>query len=930
MLNKEVTVREYPNGFEKWFDMCINPKLSTFIPECVHPNYITTFGAFCLAMAFTSSNPFLISAFLAIYGIADCLDGHHARKTNQSSSCGALLSIWLEGLTIPLTAGILLLTLESSDITLAPAMVVVINLFNCRLIIQQNRQKVIVPLVSGLVSQFTIAGVILLHYALISFAATEWLGININYTVKLIGAAVLLFNACAFWVDVKSYFSQHLPMLILTLITAVVYLLQNAHMNDEKSPFGGPTVLKDGWISPDTFAWLMAAISIRVNGNFTISLGLQQPFGGWETRASYWVVILSTTYATLVTTQTFYWWSWLDTFHYVLSFIPYLMIGHLGTSSTLDLLHAFLLLRMDEETEEDKELSFRGINEESESAPLLFTHVENNPLLQFDSPKDDRNKDFTENLTKLFSVHKAPIAMTMKKSRNSQVETRMSKWTSLPPLFSKIVLWDWLLEAHKGCFPFLSSIHHLIFFICAVSFLPGLCVLAYIVFGIYGSLITFCGGIIILKFLCQKRHQNAINPNTHNIAEALMVTPPQVNEHNDKYTRSESIPPNTIQFFTCNAFMRPPGCPPSNGFFVDEYKVERLQDLADHCKNFDVVCLQEMFATGSLRQERLLHAFLNLGFRYFARSPTPRFRSPIQWVDGGLMIVSKYPITSSSFHCFDKCSGADRLANKGILHCSVKLGTSNINVFTAHLQASECTSQVNGPRPYPPEAGIRLGQCDECIQFIHKITSRHQGPTVLLGDFNVDSRGDPMTGFEHSKEYLLMMKSFEGSKQNLQYRATDCLFKTQSCHPITFGDICFETNNNNSRSSNNNNNKELTSQNPISIKNPIINNNSQISTTTTTNNNNNNNNKSIILPLETGLTGKNEQCALASLDYVIHLENRDPHANLCSKIEMKHIATCVDKMMIDDRPYIQLSDHYGVLSSFQVNYRTGRDIALLI
>lgn len=89
--------------------------------------------------------------------------------------------------------------------------------------------------------------------------------------------------------------------------------------------------------------------------------------------------------------------------------------------------------------------------------------------------------------------------------------------------------------------------------------------------------------------------------------------------------------------------------------------------------HFDVIALQEVFELGSTRQSRLIAAAKKLGFHYITRSRPPKLyalcstfpflceylhlyfslqRWSIKWVDGGVLILSKYPIVESDAHIF--------------------------------------------------------------------------------------------------------------------------------------------------------------------------------------------------------------------------------------------------------------------------------------
>jgi hypothetical protein len=113
--------------------------------------------------------------------------------------------------------------------------------------------------------------------------------------------------------------------------------------------------------------------------------------------------------------------------------------------------------------------------------------------------------------------------------------------------------------------------------------------------------------------------------------------------------------PRAIRFLTYNLFMRPPGIKNN----LSDYKNVRLSVFLESAlKRYDVVCLQEMFAYGSTRQAKLLAAGKKLGFEWSVCSPSRGMLNAT--VDGGLVIMSRYPIVKSDRMTFKKSLNNDR------------------------------------------------------------------------------------------------------------------------------------------------------------------------------------------------------------------------------------------------------------------------------
>lgn len=58
----------------------------------------------------------------------------------------------------------------------------------------------------------------------------------------------------------------------------------------------------------------------------------------------------------------------------------------------------------------------------------------------------------------------------------------------------------------------------------------------------------------------------------------------------------------SISLLTFNTFLRPPPIKTNE----DDYKEERFAEMKHVFKDYDIVCLQEMFQTGTFRLERLI------------------------------------------------------------------------------------------------------------------------------------------------------------------------------------------------------------------------------------------------------------------------------------------------------------------------------------
>ncbi|CAK4651731.1 hypothetical protein LEN26_020555 [Aphanomyces euteiches] len=188
--------------------------------------------------------------------------------------------------------------------------------------------------------------------------------------------------------------------------------------------------------------------------------------------------------------------------------------------------------------------------------------------------------------------------------------------------------------------------------------------------------------------------------------------------------------PVKIRVLSLNVFMRPPGIQEPHG----DYKELRFEFLKRKVLQYDVVLLQEMFVAASGRAARLISFARQNGLLYHAGSVYPTLMSS-QLVDGGLLILSRFPIVKTAIHRFSTCCGSDALASKGVVYTQLQIVPHNsralLDVFTTHTQA--------GIRKLPTE--IRWRQIQELATFVRQ-HNQDGVPAILGGDFNLDSRFD--------------------------------------------------------------------------------------------------------------------------------------------------------------------------------------------
>lgn len=123
-----------------------------------------------------------------------------------------------------------------------------------------------------------------------------------------------------------------------------------------------------------------------------------------------------------------------------------------------------------------------------------------------------------------------------------------------------------------------------------------------------------------------------------------------------------------LRILTYNVYLRPYLIKTNE----DDYKQERLDMMIHQFEEYDVVCLEECFDTFTHRQFDLISKLASKGFEYVATGDKVGLCEP-KMIDGGLVVLSKFPIVQSEFIDFGTMGQSDGLSKKGILYCRIQV-----------------------------------------------------------------------------------------------------------------------------------------------------------------------------------------------------------------------------------------------------------------
>ncbi|MFG2441203.1 sphingomyelin phosphodiesterase [Streptomyces sp. NPDC048508] len=218
------------------------------------------------------------------------------------------------------------------------------------------------------------------------------------------------------------------------------------------------------------------------------------------------------------------------------------------------------------------------------------------------------------------------------------------------------------------------------------------------------------------------------------LGTSAFITPETVNQ---KSPENAAINSATIKIATSNAMLLP-------SFIWDEWAQDTRGELigsAPYTKNQDIVAFQELM--DNTASEKLLN---KLKVEYPYATPVVG-RSKSGWddtqgdysvltpEDGGVAMVSRWPITRKVQYIYSESCGTDSLAQKGFAYARVDVSGSPTHVIATHLQADDSACSTG------EAAKVRLAQLKEIKAFVDKLKVPLNEPIIFAGDMNINRYG---------------------------------------------------------------------------------------------------------------------------------------------------------------------------------------------
>lgn len=342
---------------------------------------------------------------------------------------------------------------------------------------------------------------------------------------------------------------------------------------------------------------------------------------------------------------------------------------------------------------------------------------------------------------------------------------------------------------------------------------------------------------------------------------------------------------DNVRLLTYNHFLRGGMIAKKGG----EFKEERLKLFAGKFMDqFDIMCFQEIFEGWNSRQQKAAGYGIKEGFFDNYYLPIPGFSKRFA-ASGGISIQSRFPIVEKDHKIYEKFTSNWTFARKGVLYTKIQIANGFLHLFNTHMQANYPTTSFKNMKKW---VDCRIYQIHEMAEFIELKTRDAAQEDIILcvGDFNINARefsevakkfyteralqDDRFKIFIDPKrdplaEYNLLIKILEWDDQLIVTDVVKESFGGES--PATFG-------------------------------------------TSTTDENGDEE------PEETYFTPTHDLCSNQCIDYILSIRRKEysetpeestpKHDTL--KIDTKSCS--VEKFMVTvkDKPYTQLSDHFGL------------------
>ncbi|MFG2092021.1 sphingomyelin phosphodiesterase [Streptomyces sp. NPDC048612] len=191
-----------------------------------------------------------------------------------------------------------------------------------------------------------------------------------------------------------------------------------------------------------------------------------------------------------------------------------------------------------------------------------------------------------------------------------------------------------------------------------------------------------------------------------------------------------------LKVLSYNVFLMSKNLYPNWG---QDHRARAIAD-ADFFRGQDVVVLQEAFdnssseALKSRATARYPHQTPVLGRSRSGWDATGGAYSSVTPEDGGVTVLSKWPVLRKEQYVYKDACGSDGLSNKGFVYAVLDVNGARVHVVGTHTQSTDSGCKAG------EAAADRAGQLKELDAFLDAKNIPADEEVLVAGDLNVDSR----------------------------------------------------------------------------------------------------------------------------------------------------------------------------------------------
>eukprot|EP00750_Incisomonas_marina_P031538 INCI8228.6.p1 GENE.INCI8228.6~~INCI8228.6.p1 ORF type:complete len:323 (+),score=49.43 INCI8228.6:155-1123(+) len=170
-----------------------------------------------------------------------------------------------------------------------------------------------------------------------------------------------------------------------------------------------------------------------------------------------------------------------------------------------------------------------------------------------------------------------------------------------------------------------------------------------------------------------------------------------------------------VSILSYNIYQRPGPITDWDTAEFNDYKAERLDDLAATFDEFDILLLQESWVVLSQgRKNKLVSVAKEKGFPFYVRG-----RCTGKPVTSMLNIFSRHPLVDAAEHSFVNSCCDEAMASKGVVAATVWINgneSHKVNLYTTHLMVRSLTISFHWPSRH-----VRVRCQSEIMMFAQKM-----------------------------------------------------------------------------------------------------------------------------------------------------------------------------------------------------------------